>query len=140
MLKKVCHNPQIGLLIVRLTLGSIFFLHGAQKVLGLFGGPGLKDFIAWAATMNIPSWLAYLGAFAEFIGGILLFLGLFTELAAVAVIGVMIGAIYYVHLGKGYFIQNGGFEYPLNLIFLSLALLFGGPGSFCALDVCKKEK
>ncbi len=64
-----------ALTIVRLVLGSIFILHGGQKVLGLFGGPGLQGFIAWIGTMGVPAWLAYLAAFAEFIGGILMFLG-----------------------------------------------------------------
>jgi putative oxidoreductase len=130
--------PELGLLLVRLTLGSIFFLHGSQKVLGLFGGPGLEGFVKWAATMNIPEWLAYLGAFSEFIGGILLFLGIFVELGALAVISVMIGAIYYVHSDSGYFIQNGGFEYPLNLILFSFAILIGGPGALSLWDCCKK--
>ena len=130
--------PELGLLLVRLTLGSIFFFHGAQKVLGLFGGSGLEGFVQWAATLHIPTWLAYLGAFSEFIGGILLFLGIFSELGALAVIGVMLGAIYYVHLDKGYFIQNGGFEYPLNLILFSLAIIIGGPGAFALWDHCKK--
>ena len=130
--------PEVGLLLVRLTLGSIFFLHGAQKVLGLFGGPGLDGFVQWAATVNIPEWLAYLGAFSEFIGGILLFLGIFVELGALAVIGVMLGAIYFVHLGHGYFIQNAGFEYPLNLILFAVAILIGGPGTFALWDCCKK--
>lgn len=133
--------PELALLLVRLTLGSIFFLHGAQKVLGIFGGSGLDGFVQWGASLGIPVWLAYLGAFAEFVGGILLFLGVFAELGAVACIGVMIGAIYYVHMGKGYFIQNGGFEYPLNLILLCLAIIIGGPGSLALWDcncLCKK--
>lgn len=60
---------QWGLTIVRLMLGIIFILHGSQKVLGLFGGPGLAGFTAWLAGYGVPTFLAYLAAFAEFIGG-----------------------------------------------------------------------
>ena len=118
----------IALLILRLTLGSIFILHGAQKVLGLFGGPGLTGFVAWAAKLGIPAVLAYLAAFAEFFGGIMMFFGIATELGALMTIPVMIGAVVAVHGKAGYFAQNGGFEYPLNLIFLALAVIIGGPG------------
>lgn len=122
-------HAQVGMILVRIILGSIFVIHGAQKVLGLFGGPGLEGFVQWAATVGIPSWLAYAAAIAEFVGGILLILGIATEIALVAVIAVMAGAIYYVHRDHGYFIQNGGFEYPLNLIFLSIAVMLGGCGA-----------
>lgn len=124
----------LALMIVRLTLGSIFFLHGAQKVLGWFGGPGLEGFAQWMGTMGIPPALAYLAAFAEFIGGILLFTGVLAELGAVMTIGVMIGAVVIVHWPHGYFSQNGGFEYPFNLILFALAIIIGGPGAYALWD------
>ncbi len=127
----------LALTIVRLTLGSIFFLHGAQKVLGWFGGPGLDGFVKWSGTMGITPALAYLAAFAEFIGGILLFTGILAELGAVMTICVMIGAVVIVHWTHGYFAQNGGFEYPFNLILFALAIIVGGPGSYALWDPFK---
>ena len=121
-----------ALLLLRLTLGSIFIAHGGQKVLGLFGGPGLDGFVTWAGTIGVSPLLAKLAAFAEFIGGCLMFLGIATELGALLTIPVMIGAVVLVHWPHGYFMQNGGFEYPFNLILLALAVIIGGPGC-CAL-------
>ncbi len=119
-----------ALLIMRLVLGSIFFLHGAQKVFGWFGGPGLHGFVAWITSLGVPQFLAYLAAFAEFIGGCFMFLGIATELGALLIIPVMIGAVIMVHWPHGYFDQNHGFEYPLNLILFALAVIIGGPGEF----------
>lgn len=128
----------IALALVRITLGSIFFLHGAQKVFGWFGGSGLKGFVAWSSTIGIPSWLAYVAAFAELFGGILLFTGVAAEIGALLSIGVMVGAVVAVHWSHGYFAQAGGFEYPLNLILFSLAVILGGPGAAALWDPFKK--
>lgn len=130
----------LGLMIVRLTLGSIFFLHGSQKVLGLFGGPGLEGFAKWMGTMGVPPFLAYLAAFAEFIGGILLFTGIAAELGALMTISVMIGAVVIVHWPHGYFAQNGGFEYPFNLILFALAIIVGGPGAYALWDAFRSYR
>ena len=127
-----------ALLVLRLTLGSIFFLHGAQKVFGLFGGPGLTNFVAWTLTLGVPIWLGYLAAFAEFLGGCMLFLGIAAEVGALLTIPVMVGAVLVVHWPHGYFMQNGGFEYPFNLIFLALAVIIGGPGKAALWDPFKK--
>ena len=130
MLCQISNRCEQALFIVRVMLGAIFIAHGAQKVLGMFGGPGLDGFVQWSASIGIPGWLAYLAAFAEFIGGILLFFGIAAELGALMVIGVMLGAVWFVHWNNGFFIQNNGFEYPLSLIFFALAILVGGPGQY----------
>lgn len=115
--------------LLRLVLGFIFIMHGGQKVFGLFGGPGLEGFVQMMAPMGVPEWLGYMAAFAEFGGGVLMFLGIATELGALLTIPVMIGAIWFVHgFSHGYFIQDGGFEYPLVLILLAVAVILGGPG------------
>jgi putative oxidoreductase len=121
-----------ALFLVRVTLGSIFMLHGSQKVLGLFGGSGLEGFVKWLGGLGVPPALGYLAALAEFVGGILLFFGIAAELGALMIIPVMLGAIFIVHWGHGYFGQQGGFEYPLNLILFLCAVIIGGPGK-CAL-------
>ncbi len=135
-------RSQWALTIVRITLGIIFIAHGSQKVLGWFGGPGLEGFASWLAGYGLPNYLAYLAAFAEFIGGWLLFLGVASELGALMTIPVMIGAVTLIHWPHGFFIQNGGFEYPLSLILFALAVIIGGPGyfalwRFCGTTCCK---
>lgn len=119
-----------ALLLVRLVLGYTFFLHGAQKVFGWFGGEGLEGFVSWIGKYGVPVWLAYLAAFSELIGGILLFTGIFSRLGALMVIGVMLGATFLIHWTNGFFIQNQGYEYTLNLILFAIAILIGGPGKF----------
>lgn len=135
-MKYVNQNTALG--IVRVTLGSLFFAHGAQKVFGWFGGPGLQGFVQWTTSLQVPEILGYLGAFAEFFGGCLLLLGFAAEVGALMTIPVMIGAVTAVHWGHGYFVQNGGFEYPLNLIFLACAIIIGGPGAWALWDPVKK--
>ena len=127
--------PEVALLIVRVTLGSVFFLHGAQKVFGWFGGSGLEGFVKWCSTINIPIWMAYMAAFTEFASGVSLLLGLWAEVGALGAICVMTGAIYFVHLKSGYFAQNGGYEYALNLLLFSLAIVIGGPGKLALIKL-----
>lgn len=117
-----------ALCLLRLTVGSIFIAHGGQKVLGLFGGPGLDGFVAWAGTIGVSPLFAYLAAFAELIGGLMMFFGIAAEVGALLTIPVMIGAVFLVHWQHGYFMQNGGFEYPFNLILLALVIIIGGSG------------
>lgn len=103
MLCTISNRCEWALTIVRIMLGIIFIAHGAQKVLGLFGGSGLQGFVQWSATLGIPSWLAYCAAISELIAGILLVLGIASEIGALLVIGIMFGAIYFVHLKNGFF-------------------------------------
>ena len=115
---------------LRLTLGVIFIAHGAQKVFGAFGGPGMRGFTSFPAPFPAmrPAWL-WMGAaaFFEFIGGILVLLGLFTRLGAFLIACVMLTAIVGVHW-PNFFANNRGFEYPLALLGMSLALLIAGGG------------
>jgi putative oxidoreductase len=131
------NKEEVALSIVRITLGVIFTLHAAQKVLGLFGGPGLEGFAKWAGGVGIPSTLAYAAAIVELIGGLMLLCGIAAEIGALLVIAVMIGAIWFVHGKSGFFVQNGGYEYALSLIMFSLAIVIGGPGKWYALCTCK---
>lgn len=140
MLCNLSNRCECALSIVRMMLGIIFILHGAQKVLGLFGGPGLQGFVQWSATMGIPSPLAYLAAFAELIGGLLLLFGIATEVGAVLVIGLMLGALWFVHFKNGFFIQNNGYEYALSLLVFAVAVLIGGPGKWYTWCGCKMAK
>ena len=130
-------SAQLALTVLRIMLGAIFIAHGAQKVLGLFGGPGLTGFVSWAISIGIPTPLAYAAAFAEFIGGLLIFFGCATELGVLMTSAVMIGAIKFVHAGHGFFIQNNGYEYVLSLILIGLVLIIGGPGHFSLCNIRK---
>ena len=116
-----------ALAIIRIMLGAIFIAHGAQKVLGIWGGPGLAGFVAWIGKYGVPPFLAYLAAFAEFIGGFLLLFGILPELGALCVIPVMLGAVFIVHWQQGFFGQHGGYEYPLSLAITTAALILGVP-------------
>jgi putative oxidoreductase len=115
---------------LRLGLAAIFIAHGAQKVLGSFDGPGLAKFTSFPAPFPFmrPAWL-WMGAaaFAELIGGGLLLLGLLTRVGAFLIFCVMLTAIIGVHWRIGFFAPNG-FEYPLALLAMSLALLISGGG------------
>lgn len=97
--------------------------HGSQKVFGLFGGPGLQGFAQWAATVGIPFWLAYIASFSELLGGVLLLFTTTAPFGALLTTCVMIGAIWFVHLYNGFFSQNDGFEYPLLLLIISIAII-----------------
>ena len=131
------HYQNWALFLVRILLGTTFILHGSQKVLGLFGGPGLAGFSTFVASLGYPAWLGYPAAFFEFFGGILLLLGIAPELGALAVIPVMVVAIASVHGKNGYFGQNGGYEYPLNLMILALVVIIGGAGEYALWDFFK---
>lgn len=128
------------LFILRLTLGTIFIVHGGQKLFGWFSGSGVDGFINYLASMNVPEHMAYMSMFAEFFGGIMVLLGVATELGAAAIAGNMFGAIYLVHWQHGFFIQNGGYEYALCLIVMAMILVVNGPGEYCLWDPIKKLK
>lgn len=115
---------------VRIPLGLIFIAHGAQKVLGVWGGRGLSAFLQGEAPIGLrPSWL-WLGAaaFSELIGGILVLLGLMTRLGALAIAAVMVVAMFGVHWQGGFFLANRGIEFTLALLGMAIALLIGGGG------------
>ena len=116
---------------VRLALAAVFIAHGSQKVLGTFNGPGFKAFIGGNTPFGFmrPTWF-WLGAAAlsELLGGLLIGLGFLTRVGAFFIICVMVTAIVGVHLPGGFFASNRGYEYPLSLLAMALALLIAGGG------------
>ena len=125
-----------GIAIVRVVLGVIFFAHGAQKVLGWYGGRGLKATTGYFTSLGMPLLIAYLVCFFEFLGGIGLIFGLLTRLSALGIIIVMIGAIAKVHGVNGLFLnwqlapgKGHGYEANLAFIAMGLACLIHGGGS-----------
>ena len=116
---------------VRLALAAVFIAHGSQKVLGTFNGPGFKTYISGNTpfTFMRPAWLwLAAAAFSEFVGGILVGLGFLTRIAAFFIACVMVTAIAGVHWPGGFFAANRGYEYPMSLLALALALLIAGGG------------
>jgi len=112
----------VSLLVARVTVGVIFAAHGSQKLFGAFAGPGL------AATVDMLGPIGYLVTIGEFFGGLGLIAGFLCRFSAASLIVIMVGAIVKVHGEKGFFLQNGGFEYNLVLIGLLATILIAGPG------------
>lgn len=120
----------MALLLVRVALGAVFFAHGAQKVLGIFGGHGLEATVsAMSQHLPFPVWLFYVSAFAEFLGGIGMLLGLLTRFWGLALFINMCVAVFAVHAPRGFFAPTG-FEYPATLGLIALAILLAGPGLY----------
>ena len=121
--------------ILRVLLGSVMLPHGLQKVLGLFGGAGLKPTLDMFQTaFHIPVYLALAAILAESLGALALIAGFCTRIAAVAIAVDMGVAVYLVHWKNGFFMnwmgnQRGeGFEYHLLAIAVALALVIRGGG------------
>lgn len=130
----------IAFLILRLGLAIVMFPHGAQKALGWFGGPGIPATVgSFTATMHLPVAVAYLIIAVEFIGPILLVLGVFTRIAALGIGIDMAAAAVLVHARNGFFLnfsghQAGeGVEFHIALVTIALALVIGGAGRFAVL-------
>jgi putative oxidoreductase len=122
----------LALLALRVALGLVFLGHGAQKAFGAFGGPGFAGATGFIGSLGFrpARFWAGLAVGGELLAGALFVLGLLTPFAALLVLGTMGVAIAKVHGPKGFFAQNGGYEYNLVLIFAALALLLAGPGTY----------
>ncbi|UZJ32849.1 DoxX family protein [Streptomyces endophytica] len=127
-------GADLGLLLLRLAVGLLMAGHGAQKLFGFFGGHGLGGTGRAFAALGFHPGRFYAGlcGASEFLGGLGLAAGLFTPLAAAAVIGVMINAMI-LGVPHGLWTTDGGIEYPLCLGAVALSIAAIGPGRF-ALD------
>lgn len=124
-------------LIIRLTIGIILFPHGAQKMLGVFGGYGFSGTMGFfTGMMHLPWLIGFLVIVIEFIGSLSLIVGFASRVWSVLVIIEMLGAIITTHLSNGFFMnwagsQKGeGFEFHLLIIGLALAVIMNGSGKF----------
>ena len=115
----------IALLIMRISAGVIMTAHGYQKVFG-----GLHHHAGFVASLGMPAWLGYISAFTEFLGGLLILVGLFTRVAASAVCINLVVAIWKVHWHNGLMGSMGrpGYEFPLAVASMVFALIFLGAG------------
>jgi len=114
----------VSLLIMRVIVGTIFAAHGAQKLFGAFGGPGLDEIVKMMGPIG------YLVTIGEFFGGLGLIVGFLCRFSAASLIVIMFGAIAMVHGKNGFFLDKSGFEYNLALIGLLAPILIVGPGRF----------
>src|ERR1700731_5394240 len=130
----------LGLLILRLGIGLILAAHGAQKLFGVWGGPGMARWVQSVERLRIrpaQPW-AWVAALSEFGGGLLLALGFLSPLGSLAIAGAMLVAIATVHLPRGFWLTKGGYEFNLALIASVAALALTGPGVYSldsALDI-----
>jgi putative oxidoreductase len=127
-------NSTFGPTLLRLTLGLVMFPHGAQKLLGWFGGYGFAGTMDGMTKMGLPAAVVLFVILIEFFGALMLLAGLLTRPVALGLIGLMVGAIATVHAPNGFFMnwygnQKGeGFEYHLLVIGMALALIAMGGG------------
>ena len=121
-----------ALLVLRVGVGVVFAVHGAQKLFGWWGGPGV---VGWRGAVehmgDRPAPLfATLSTGAEFFGGLLLVVGFLTPFAATVLIAQSVVIVGAAHWRSGFFNSAGGFEFPLTLLTGVLALLLAGPGAY----------
>ncbi|WP_345742335.1 DoxX family protein [Nitrospina watsonii] len=123
--------------ILRVLLGLVIFPHGAQKLLGWFGGHGLEGTLGFfTQTMGVPMVFALLVIAGEFFGSLGLIAGFLTRFSAFGVLCIMMGAMFMVHLDNGFFMnwsgnQAGeGYEYHLLAMGMAVALIVSGGGKY----------
>jgi putative oxidoreductase len=119
-------NPDLALLLLRLVLGIVMLAHGVPKLLHL---GGVAEGFA-GLGIPAPTLAAALAAVAEAAGGALMLLGIAVDLAGLLFAIDMLGAITFVHAAKGFSAGNGGYEFPLVLLTVALAIALAGPGRY----------
>jgi putative oxidoreductase len=129
-------SGSVGPLVLRVLLAVVMFPHGAQKVLGWFGGAGFASVMqTFTGKMGIPAAFAVLAILTEFLGPIALFFGFLTRIAALAIGFDMLVAAILVHVHFGFFmnwsgkLKGEGIEYDLLLWAIALALIIQGAGA-----------
>jgi putative oxidoreductase len=124
----------LGLLILRVAVGALLFGHGAQKLFGWFGGPGLSGTTGMFGShlrLRPAAFWAFVGSLTEVVGGLLMVAGLFAPLGSVAIVAAMLMALT-VHWPR-FWATDGGIEFPLLLLVAAIGIGLAGPGAF-ALD------
>ncbi|MGE5350753.1 MAG: DoxX family protein [Acidobacteriota bacterium] len=141
-IRKLLHTDEnnYSLLFLRIVAAMAIFPHGAQKLLGWFGGAGLQATLnTFSAYLGIPSYLALLAVLAESLGAILLLLGLLSRVSAFGLAVTMIVAVFTAHIHNGFFMnwsgtaKGEGFEYHIIYFAIVMVIAAKGAGAF-ALD------
>lgn len=130
-------NRDLTPVILRVALGLVIFPHGAQKLLGWFGGYGFGPTVeAFQSMFGLPPLITTIVVLVEFFGGLALIFGAFSRVAAIGIASVMLGAVATVHAANGFFMnwtgsQAGeGFEYHVLALGLAIAVALLGSGAF----------
>ena len=127
----------LSLFTLRIVIGAIFMIYGAQKLFGMFGGIGLEGTAKMVEGMGLvnPDLLAVIWACIEFVGGIFLIFGILARLSAVAIVFTVFVSLWKINLIYGFFIHSGGVEYNLLIIGACVPLILLGGGSWSVWDV-----
>ena len=140
-------NESNATTIIRIVLGVILFPHGAQKMLGWFGGYGFDGTMSFlTGTAGLPWIMAFLVIAIEFFGAISLIVGFATRIVAVGIISLFAGIVFTSHLQNGFFmnwagnLKGEGYEYHLLIIGMAIALLVSGGGKWSIDYVLQKKK
>lgn len=135
--KLIRTDADLATLVLRVMLGVVFFPHGAQKLLGWYGGNGFTGTLGFFTTqMGIPWFFAFLAIVAEFFGALGLITGFLTRVAAFGIACVMAVAMVMVHWSNGFFMnwygsqQGEGYEYHLLAIGMAVAVMIKGGGAW----------
>jgi putative oxidoreductase len=139
-------NENSAVTILRIVLGIVLFPHGAQKLLGWFGGYGFEGTMGFlTGTTGLPWILAFMVIMIEFFGAIALIFGFATRIVSVGVISLFTGIVFTSHFQNGFFMnwsgqmQGEGFEYHLLVVGIAIALLINGSGRWAVDRVLMKR-
>jgi len=125
-------NTDLALALVRAVVGLVIAAHGAQKVLGVWGGPGLAGWTQGVTRMGIraPVFWAWVSSFSELAGGIAFAFGFLLPVVAAALTIQMGVAIERAHWGKGFWNSKGGIEFPFTLGAVAAISGIADPGAY----------
>ena len=115
---------------LRASIGAIFIVHSLKKF-----DPAWQE---WLVSVGIPPELQLPIALAEFIGGVLLVVGVLTRISAVVFSVILLGAIFHIRWENGFFISQGGWEWDLVMLAVTLSIIVAGPGKVSIAHLVKK--
>src|SRR5580658_6158822 len=120
-------HADAALLLIRIAAALAFLFHGCSILFGMFGGSGPTQF---ASELHMPAVVGYLVGLAQVAGGLAVLTGILARIGAACILLVMLGAIFLIHLPRGFDIGKGGMEYALTQLLIALALLIAGAGRY----------
>jgi putative oxidoreductase len=131
-------KTDVTLLIIRFTLGTVIFAHGAQKLFGWFGGFGFEGTMNYfTGTVGLPYIIGVLVILGESLGALALILGLFGRFMSFGIFIIMLGALYFDHAQNGFYMNwfgnrvgGEGYEFDILTFGLSLSVIINGSGVF----------
>lgn len=126
------HNPDAGMLLIRIALGIVFIHAGWLKI------ADMDATVTGFSSMGFAPILAYVVSYAELLGGVAFLLGIFVRYAGIVIAIIMLVATK-VLFGNGFGLMNGGYEYPLMLMLISLAVVTLGAGKYSLAYMLKKK-